>query len=137
MYEFLTGKITKDPVYADKYKRLFDKGYIAAKGELIYVNMIVTALSQNDFCNMLPAMPETLKSAGKELDAEIYKINKKLYPSHMQDLCRAQSQNCLSNNSVRTRVLEQLTSTGMLKPLTEHQKHSVNTIMFCDVLPKQ
>jgi hypothetical protein len=34
------------------------------------------------------------------------------------------------------RVLEQLIAAGTLKPLTASQKLSVNTIMFCDVLPE-
>ena len=46
LYEFMTGKITKDTVHADKFKRLFDKGYLATKGNSEYVNIIVTTLSQ-------------------------------------------------------------------------------------------
>ena len=136
LYEFMTGKITKDPAHADKYKRLFDKGYIISKGDLEYVNMIVTTLSEKEISGLLPAITDDLKKAGEELDAEIFKIKKNQYPAHMQDLCRAfWGTGCLASNSVRTRVLEILAADGILKPLTATQKHTVNTIMSSDVLP--
>jgi RNA polymerase sigma factor (sigma-70 family) len=136
LYEFMTGKIKEDHINTDKFKRLFDKGYIAAKDNTEYVNMIITTLSENEFLDMLPAMPEELKNVSEELDEVIYKVEKTQYPPHMQDLCRAWCQNCLSHNEIKTRVLEQLLTDGILKPLTDIQKCSVNTIMFCDVLPK-
>ncbi|MDR0443535.1 MAG: sigma-70 family RNA polymerase sigma factor [Treponema sp.] len=137
LYEYMTGKISKDPSHADKFKRLYDKGYIVSKGNTEYVNMIITTMSESEFSGMLPAIPEELKAIGEELDAEIYKINKAQYPAHMQDLCRIVCQNCLSKKGTQTRVLEQLAANGTLKPLTDTQKRSVNTIMFCDVLPKE
>ncbi|MDR0443533.1 MAG: sigma-70 family RNA polymerase sigma factor [Treponema sp.] len=137
LYEYMTGKISKDPSHADKFKRLYDKGYIVSKGSTEYVNMIITTMSQTEFTGMLPAIPEELKAIGEELDAEIYKINKAQYPAHMQDLCSAWCQYCLSSNNIRTRVLEQLAANSTLKPLTDTQKRSVNTIMSCNVLPKE
>jgi len=136
LYMFITGKITKDPVHADKFKRLFDKGYLVSRGDSEYVNMIVTTISEEAFTNMLPAMPDDLKAAGKELDAEIYKLNKAHCPPHMREFYRGVTTDCLTSGHVRVRVLEQLVATGALKQLTAEQKHSVNTIMFCDVLPK-
>jgi len=136
LYNFITGKITKDPVHADKFKRLFDKGYLVSKGDSEYVNMVITALSKEKFSNLLPVMPEALRTVSDELDAQIFAINKANYPPHMQDVCRSWCKECLSKNAIRTHVLEQLAAAGTLKPLSAAQKHSVNTIMFCDTLPK-
>ena len=136
LYEFITGKIAKTPEYADKFKRLFDKGYIVTKGDSEYVNMVVAAISNNDFKAALPDVPEILKTAGDELDREVYNIEKTQFPPHMQELCKAWSSNCLADQNFVTYILEILLADGTLKPLTENQKHSVNTIMFCDVLPE-
>jgi len=136
LYEFMTGKITKKDVHADKFKRLFDKGYIVSKGDSEYVNIIVTSLSETEFLKMLPAIPDELKAVSEELDTKIFELNKSSYPPHMQNLCRARSTDCISEYHIRTRVLEQLLSGGRLKPLTGTQKHSVNTILFCDRIPE-
>jgi len=136
LYEYITGKLAKTPENADKFKRLFDKGYLVSKGDSEYVNIIISTLSENEFIDLLPAMPEELKTVSKELDEEIFKINKSQYPPRMEDLHRAWSINCMANNETRLHVVEQLVADGTLKPLTDVQKHSVNTILFCDVLPK-
>jgi len=136
LYEYMTGRITKEPVHADKFKRLFDKGYLVTKGDSEYVNIIVTTLSQNDFTDMLPAIPNELKTLCEDVDKEVFTIVKAHFPPHMQDLCRIRFANCMARNDNRVRVLEQLIASGILKPLTASQKLSVNTIMFCDTLPK-
>ena len=98
--------------------------------------MIVTSLSSEDFLNLLPAISEELKLIRKELGDKMFKIDKMQYPPHMRDLIRTASANSLASPATRTRVLEQLVAKGTLKPLSDIQKHSVNTIMFCDLLPK-
>jgi len=135
LYEYMTGKIIKEPVHADKFKRLFDKGYLVTKGDSEYIKIIVTTLSQNDFTNMLPAIPYEIKAICEEADKEAFTIVKAHFPPHMKELCRIKYSDFLTKNDNRLRVVEQLASSGILKPLTASQKLSVNTIMFCDVLP--
>jgi len=136
LYEYITGKITKIPEHADKFKRLFDKGYIVDKGGSEYVNMIVFKESENDFRSLMPVPPEELKKVGDEFDSEMLKINKPQYPAHMQELCRMWNSNCLANQDLIAYIFEILVNDGSLKPLTDNQKYSVNTIMFCNTLPK-
>jgi RNA polymerase sigma factor (sigma-70 family) len=136
LYEYMSGKITKEAEYNDKFKRLFDKGYLINKDGSEYVNMIVCAIPHEEFAAALPALPEEFKALSEELDEEIFKIEKTLFPAHVQDLVRARSINSLPCNAVRARVLEQLAVAGTLKPLTDTQKYSVNTILFCDTLPE-
>jgi len=134
LYEFITGKINKTHGHTDELKRLYDKGYIIDDGKNDYVN-IAAVSSMQDFLTILPPIPEELIKEGEKLDAEIFKTIKMTYPEHMQKLCRVRCTNSLSGIEIRTRVLEQLAASGILKPLTEEQKQSVNTIMFCNVLP--
>ena len=136
LYEYICGKITKEPAHADKFKRLFDKGYLVTKGDSEYVNMIVCATSNEEFIAALPEMPEEFKALSEEFDEEMHKIEKTQFPAHVQALVRAWTTNSLARNTVKTRVLELLVADCTLKPLTDAQKHSVNTIMFCDTLPE-
>ena len=134
LYEHITGKITKTAENADKYKRLFDKGYLVANGDTEYVNMIISANTEADFVKFLPGMTAELKTVGDELNAEIIKLES--VPPHMQDLHRAFCSNCLCEQNMAAYVFELLFEDGTLKPLTDTQKQSVCTIMFCDTLPK-
>ena len=136
LYEYMTEKITKDPVHADKFKRMYDKGYLVTDGDLEYINMVVTTLSKNDFTDIFPAIPDEIRTVCKEVDEEVFTIKKAHFPPHMQELCRIRFTNCLALDENRIRILEQLAASGTLKPLTAAQKLSVNTIMFCDTLPK-
>jgi len=69
------------------------------------------------------------------MDTDKAAIKKVHYPPHMQELCRIRFSDNLALDENRVRILEQLTAAGTLKPLTASQKFSVNTIMFCDMLP--
>ena len=140
LYEYITGKITKIPEHADKFKCLFDKNYLAAEGDSEYVNIVVIDNPESNpmgyFKSLLPAPPEEFKTVGEEFDTEVQKLDKTQYPAHMQDLHRMWNSNNLCDQNLIAYVFELLLDDGTLKPLTETQKHSVNTIMFCDTLPK-
>ncbi|MCL2546018.1 MAG: sigma-70 family RNA polymerase sigma factor [Oscillospiraceae bacterium] len=135
LYRAMTGKMTKTAENAEAFQRLYSKGYLVEYGGGDMVNMVVTTQTRDEFENLLPAMPSELAAAGRELDSEIYALNKPQYPPHMQELCRIYNTNCLSSQSVLTRALEILSNNGTLAPLSDEQKMSVNTIMFSDVLP--
>ena len=136
LYEFIKGALPKDVAYADRFKRLYDKGYLVAQGDGDYVNMLTTTLPYSEFTALLPAMPEELMAVSEKLDGEVYQMMKRYYAPHMHDLVRMRFVNSLGRNGICTRVLELLLENGTLKPLTSAQKRAVNTIMFCDTLPK-
>ena len=136
LYEYMTGKLNKEEAEADKFKRLYDKGYIMQNGGSEYVNMIVSTIPNDELSAMLPAIPDDLKPLDAQLYEEIYKIENTQYPKHMQQYARAHIQAALASNAIRMRVIEMLVADGTLKPLTDAQKCSLNTIMFCDTLPK-
>ena len=134
LYEYITGKITKTSENADKYKRLFDKGYLVTRGDAEYVNMVISANPEVEFAQFLPSMTAELKTVGDELNAEMLKLE--TVPPHMQDLHSASCRNCLCNQNMVAYIFELLVEDGTLKPLTDAQKQSVCTIMFCDKLPQ-
>ena len=144
LYEYITGKITKIPEHADKFKMLFDKGYLVSEGDSEYVNIIVAGIfNDNNFNNpiqyfntLLPAPPEELKTVGEEFDNEVQKLDNSQHPAHVRDLHRMWNSNNLCNQNLIAYVFELLLEDGTLKPLTDTQKLSVNTIMFCDTLPE-
>jgi len=134
LYLYFTGQLPKDAANVEKYKRLLDKGYLLQNNTGEYVNMAVMSMSNHDFDNCLPEITSEVKAACEELADKIFDIIKPLYPAHMHELVRMFG--FKSHNPIRTRVLELLLENGTLKPLTAEQQKSVNTIMFCDRLPK-
>ncbi|MCL2063228.1 MAG: hypothetical protein FWG98_02510 [Candidatus Cloacimonetes bacterium] len=136
LHDHLTGKIIKTIDHADKYKRLYDKCFLVGIKHVDYVNMVIVKPSEKVLLEMLPEMVVRLKTISKELDEEIFNVDKSQFPSHMHDLCRSWNTDVLAGTEVRTRVLEQLLKKGMLKELTEAQKMTVNIIMFSDILPE-
>ena len=136
LYEYITGAISKTPVYADKFKRLYDKGYLVDEGTKEYVNMVVSSKSYGDFVKLLPAPSDAIRQLGDRLDNELYSLEKDQFPSHMKELYRLRCSNSFSEQDFVAYVLAELVADGTLKPLTDAQKVSVNTIMFCDVIPQ-
>ena len=135
LYEFFSGKISKEDSQIDKFKRLYDKGYIVNIDGTDFVNIVVIK-DKDTFISNLPLITEELKILGVEYDNEMYNIIKDMYPKHMLGLCRAWSSNCFCSNFTRIRVVEQLLKNGTLKLPTETQRHGLTTILFSDVLPK-
>ena len=132
LYEHITRKLTKTPDNVYKYKALYDHDYLISDGVDDYVNIVVSSMKFPEFIEKFPSMPKGLKKFGKQLDEEIYNIDKVLYPKHLQDLCRAANLNSLSSTHIRFYILKQLFEDGVLKSLTENQKKTVNTIMFIE-----
>ena len=156
LYDFIKGKIPREPAQIDKYKPLFDNGMIISKrteassgttlggteassattvGNTEIANIVISNLSLDKFEAMLPDIPDSLKSIGEELDEEIFQERKAIFASHIQDMGRALTLNSLAGSNIRIAVLEQLLHQNILKPIKKNQKLSVNTIMFCDLLP--
>lgn len=139
LYEFIKGTLKKENSQIEKFQRLYEKGYLTPDDQ---VNLIVVKeengkyLTEANFTKNLPGITDELKEAGDKLDHEIYEINKDLYPKHMQDLTKSWSSNCLSGNNIRSRVLEQLLDSGVLKMPAEERRAGLTTLLFSDVLPK-
>ena len=135
LYDHLSGKITNNPDYSEKYFRLHKKRYLVKTKKKDYVNIVIVSKTENEFLNILPNMPTKLKRISKELDKEMFELDKILLPEHMHDISQAWNTDILTSSEIRIRILEQLLKNGILKPLTINQKATVNTIMFSDLLP--
>ena len=136
LYDYICGNITKTPGNIDKYMKLYDNGYIvSAKKHKENANFVITTLADKELVSLLPDIPDELRKKYFLLDEEIYNINKTFFPEQMQNLCRAVNHNSLSGGRVRVVILENLLKNGVLKPLKDNQKKTVNMIMFTDRLP--
>ncbi|MCL2063573.1 MAG: sigma-70 family RNA polymerase sigma factor [Candidatus Cloacimonetes bacterium] len=155
---FLSGNLEKEAYNIDKYVNLFEKGFLLSKTSRIlkgnqeikkapykhifptskintvptedFLNMVITNISETDFENILPTIPNELKMLGKELDEEMHNINKPYYPQQMQNLCRLKYQNSFTSGQMRVRVIDFLLKQGVLLPLKKNQKKTANMIMF-------
>ncbi|MCL2386080.1 MAG: hypothetical protein FWC89_00885 [Defluviitaleaceae bacterium] len=136
LYNYMDGKLTKSPANADHFKRLYDKNYLVPENNTDYINMVITSNQEGEFKETLPAPPPSLEKMSDELDQKLYDLEKQNFPAHLQDILRSWHTNSLAAQDFVTYVLARLQEDKMLSPLTEVQKASVNTIMFCDKLPK-
>lgn len=136
LYEHITGKIKKDDASLEKYRRLHDKGYLIS-AENDKVNVIVTTYSSKDFFALPPKTGKYLSNECNEFNKAYFELTKETVSAHMLPLHKAMCGLMFSDNVMRAAVLEQLVKTGVLKLPTEKQKYSLNTILFCDTLPKE
>ena len=142
LYCYIIGKITKEQITSFPYNGLLEHALLIPRYDIpsyltndYETNMIVTTLTLDDLLNTLPPIPKHFSSLNYELGNKLFKISKSQYPEHKQGLCRAFYQNALASPDILTRVLQISLKNGLLKPLSECQKKTVNMIMFSDVLP--
>lgn len=139
LYEFYTGRLPEADANLDKYRRLYEKGYLT---ETKQVNLIVIQddntgwAGNNAFTKKLPGADDELQQLSDQLDQKVYTLQKDHYPAHMQPLTRIQCSNMLTSNGIRARVLEQLVQTGVLQLPSQTQQPGLTTLLFSDVLPK-
>ena len=133
LYQFISGTLPKTSANAYKYKILFDKRFIVSNNQIKsdFVNMIIAKFSMNNLDALLPQIPEKIVNIGKKLDEKLFNINKANFPKHKQELCRFMNQNSLTRGYLRVYILKVLLNRGVLKPINEDQKKTVNMIMFC------
>ena len=142
LYDFMMGKITKEPQNVDKYIKLIDSELIVSSDsneapssdwqnkDNDYANAVITTYSEKDLIDLFPPITEEIKMIGNDFDKMMFKMNKKNFPKHKQDLCRIKNTNCLRSGKMRIHIIENLFKKGLLKPLKENHKKTVNMIMF-------
>ena len=128
LYDFIHNRLENDPDKEERMERIIRNGLVTNNE----INIIVIKKSLKDFTDLLPAMSDELVELNHELDRQVYELCKTQYPLQMQDLFSVFCKNTLNTGGVKTRILEMLLQKGVLKPLTEHQKKTVNMIMFLE-----
>lgn len=136
LYEFIKGTLKKEESQIEKFQRLYEKKYLLLENDKVNIICLLDTSKGEDFISSLPDITDELKDVGDELDKEIFRIRKEMYPKHMQELWRIISTNQLTGNEICTRVLEQLVNSGVLTMPNEEQRAGLSTLMFSDVLPK-
>ncbi|MCL2063461.1 MAG: hypothetical protein FWG98_03685 [Candidatus Cloacimonetes bacterium] len=142
LYDYITGRVLYNNDNHDRFDELLTSGLLLSQKPdnstqntpLFNLNTIVSTISKDDFLAILPNVPDEILGLNKKLSEEIYEISKSQYPSHKQDLCYEICRNCIESNDIKTRILGSLLTNGILKPLNDIQKKTVNTIMFCENL---
>jgi len=145
--EFIHGNIPKTPANAEKFMRLYDKGYIVSQTPKISspedrslanetVNLVITNFSPDELISILPPIPKKIKTLYQQLSDEIYRINQKYFPTHIHEVLRIMTKNSLSGGKSRENILFHLIKNGVLTPIKDHQKKTVNMIIFSDTLPQ-
>ena len=141
LYDFMSGKIKNDTSNIDTLATLFENGLIISSefrtpnSELRIPNIVITTYTEKELISLLPPLTDDLINLSIEIDEKIYKILKPYYPAHLRDLCKALNKNFLASGKMRVFIIEHLLNKGILKPLQDEQKKTVNMIMFTDILP--
>ena len=136
LYDFMHNRLENDPDKEERIKRIVSNGLIVAaisdRQNKYETNTIVLNKSFKNFLDNLPEIPVELVDFNHSLDNQVYELCKTQYPEQMQDLFSVFCKNTINSGGVITRVLEILLNKGILKPLTENQKKTVNMIMFLE-----
>ena len=133
--EFMDGKIPKIPENIDKYMKLINSGLLVSNKDKDLVNLVIVKMSTQQFEQQLPEIPHSLLNIAKNLDKEMFDINKNYFPKHMKDLCYVLNQNTMSSGQMRLFIFNNLLKNNVLKPIKKHQRKTVNMIMFKGELP--
>lgn len=127
MYRFLRGELPEQPVNADSYQRLLNKGYLLKKdGE--YKCNIILCNNEKKWWDYIPNAPEEIIELSKEYAKKATETELIGQPEHMHPLIEYYAQNYAC--SLHTRVIEQLLDMGVLKMPTDEQKKGLCTILF-------
>ena len=92
--------------------------------------MIVSKISIEELHDLHPPLPDELFELNKKLSEKIYDITKNYYPAHIKKIAKFATQYSISSNEMKIEVLNHLLEVGVLKPLTDVQKKTVNMILF-------
>ncbi len=136
---FLRNQLPKTEALLDKYKRLYDRGYLINRDGKDMVNVIV--VKETDFGKAFidkiyegRPLPERLNEKLEKIIQEKISLKKPYFPAHMQEMLKVWHN---MKKITIPYVLEELINRGVLKPLTEEQKKGVMVIAYSDVLPEQ
>ena len=132
LYHYLKGNIENCPEHTEIFQRLHHNGLLMSE----HPNVVVTTLSKEELLNLLPAISDELLALNDQLGQQIYETAKSQYPPHIRPIFQALCKNALASSDVVVRVLGQCLSDGILHPLKECQRQTVNMIVFCDVMPQ-
>ena len=130
-------KFGKEKISPEEYKRLCDKGYVFE--DRVQPATVKITLSKDEdifdswcrFAREKITVSDEVKKFAKHIDDVIFEEDKKHFPKHMHEVVKAMSMNNLGAGFMIPRIVEKLLESGELKPLTDIQKKSVFSILFC------
>ncbi len=127
LYRFLRGELPEQPVNADSYRRLLDKGYLLKKDGGYKCNIILCD-NEKKWWNYIPAAPVEITELSKEYAKEAARAELIGQPEHMHPLIEYYAQNDAC--TLHTRIIDRLLDMGVLKMPTDEQKKGLCTVLF-------
>jgi hypothetical protein len=101
-----------------------------------FVNMVVVKGKQDDLIKKLPEPSKETQNMIEQYSRDISTTLTPRLPKHLTEFFYQNWYKHTSLNFIRPRILKHLIDTGVLKKVTDDQKLTLNTIFFCDTLPK-
>lgn len=132
LYEVMTGMIEENAANAEKFARLYTRGFYK-KGK---VQTMVIKGNADAFFSLIPQADASITRRFTDFALENAMAEAKDYPPQMQDLIVAEKAASFIGNRVAVMVLDILYGNGTFKALTEEEKVAANLLVFSDVLPK-
>ena len=128
--EYIAGNCPKDIDHIDDYMSLYDADFLLQKGDDDFVNTIITTLSMQELIDLLPEPTEEIRLLEKKLVQNVKKARQNSFPPYFKKLICFNDRQYLSHPDLRVAMLQYLLDTGVLKPLKQKQKKTVNMIVF-------
>ena len=122
-------------------ERLLNKGFLVKnkKPDLsktnIYVNILVSKITIDEMLHNLPNMPDSFYRLNYDLALDLFNLCKSQYPPHLQDFASDYYNMALDSSDMIFYIFNSLIKIGVIQPLLDFQKKTVNLIIFGDVLP--
>jgi len=136
LYHHISGKLEKSTENAEKFKKLYELGFIIQTEKDEFANMVVVEGKQDDLIKKLPEPSKETQNMIEQYSNDISTILTPRLPKHLTEFFYQNWYKHMSLRFVRPRILKHLVDTEVLKKVTDYQKLTLNTIFFCDTLPK-
>ena len=128
LYDFISSPDDKNTT---NLNNLMKKGYLVEHEQnKPLVNLVTSELDLDDIVALLPDFPKDFIELNNSLGDELFNISKSCYPKHIHDLCYTYYKNSLFSGEMIINIIDNLISNGILKPLEDFQKNTVNMILF-------
>jgi hypothetical protein len=136
IYHYIHKNLEKNPENADKYKRLFDRGYLVQTENSEYVNITIIKKTYSELVDALPDVPTEIIQTIENFSDEFAGIMKNQIPAQLHEPCYQNWYKFVALNQIRPIVLKLLVEKGLLREVNDIQKKTLNLLLFCDKLPE-
>lgn len=131
-YICISNDNEKSALMPEEYKRLCDKGYLAADKVQVMTYICHEKPTWDHIIRLLHAkctVPQSIRNYNKMFDKRIFAIQKNKHPAHIQPIIQRYCTDTLGSGEIIPYVIEKMLHRGMLQPLSVVQKKAVFSIL--------